>query len=162
MNDTSRINQWIKSHGDLALDLVRIYLGVGLIVKAVYFMTHTDYFMQLMEQAGWAWFTPAAISHYVIGAHLVGGFFLTLGLMTRIAAAVQLPILIGAVFLFHLPKMAMSMAERQNLELSGLVLFLLFVISLYGAGRFSVDHWLAKKWSPDLLRPSRTEPGRPS
>jgi uncharacterized membrane protein YphA (DoxX/SURF4 family) len=61
--------------------------------------------------------------------------------LTRIAALAQIPILLGAVFYVYLPKMTM-IEPRQNLEFSMLVLFLLALVFLYGAGRWSVDHWL--------------------
>ena len=52
MKHLHETNHWIKTHGDLALDMVRIYLGIGLMVKAVYFMTHSEYLLQLMPVSG--------------------------------------------------------------------------------------------------------------
>ena len=78
-------------------------------------------------------------------AHLVGGSTLAAGLLTRIAALVQLPILIGAVGFLHLPRlMVMDVEMRQNFELSSLVLFLTLLVFLHGSGRFSLDHAIAK------------------
>src|SRR5258708_35130440 len=81
MKDLHHTNHWIKTHGDLALDLVRIYLGIGLIVKAAYFMGHSDYLLQLMENIGSLWFAPAILVHYVVLAHLCGGVCLVLGVL---------------------------------------------------------------------------------
>ena len=145
MKDAFQTNHWIKTHGDLALDLVRMYLGIGLIIKAVYFMGHSDYLMQMMDTMGSTWFAPAILVHYVILAHLVGGICLTLGMFTRTAALIQLPILVSALFYVHLPHMVASVEARQSAEFAGLVLFLLAVLSVYGAGRWSVDHWLGKR-----------------
>lgn len=145
MKDTFQTNHWIKTHGDLALDLVRMYLGIGLIIKAVYFMYHSDYLLQLMDSMGSFWFAPAILVHYVILAHLVGGVCLTLGLLTRTAAIVQLPILASAVFYVHLPNIIKSVEARESAEFAGLVLFLLALLSVYGAGRWSLDHWLGKR-----------------
>jgi putative oxidoreductase len=39
---------------------------------------------------------------YLIGAHLVGGVLLILGLFTRWAALANVPIMVCAVFLFHI------------------------------------------------------------
>lgn len=152
MKDVNQVNHWIKLHGDLALDLVRIYLGVGLFVKSVYFMSHSDYLPQLMSQASNFRFAPAVVAHSVIFAHLVGGAFLAAGLMTRVAALVQLPILFAAVFFVHLPNVMTSITERQNLEFSGLVLFLLILISIYGAGRWSLDYVIGRKMNAGLFR----------
>src|SRR5882757_8014123 len=104
MKDLYHTNHWIKTHGDLALDLVRVYLGIGLIVKAWYFMAHSDYLLQLMDTMGSYWFAPAILTHYIVLAHLVGGICLLFGLFTRTAAILQLPILFAALFYVHLPK----------------------------------------------------------
>jgi putative oxidoreductase len=151
MKDFVPINHWIKTHGDLALDLVRIYLGVGLIIKAVFFVTHMDYLLNTMSVAGSWWFAPAMLAHYVVLAHFCGGVCLLLGLFTRTAALVQLPILFSAIFYVHLPHIVSSMEARQSVEFAGLVFFLLCLISVYGAGRWSMDHWLAGKQHEKLF-----------
>jgi uncharacterized membrane protein YphA (DoxX/SURF4 family) len=153
MKDANQLNHWIKLHGDLALDLVRIYLGIGLMVKAGYIAYNRDLFLQQMDSMGSMWFAPAIAVHYVILAHAFGGFCLAIGLITRGAAVVQIPILIGALFYMHLPQMAQSLQARQSAEFAGLVLFLLVLFSVYGAGRWSVDHWLAKKEFDKLFEP---------
>jgi uncharacterized membrane protein YphA (DoxX/SURF4 family) len=136
----------MHSHADVLMDLIRIYLGVALFFKGIYFMAHRDYLIQLMNDAGSWWFAPAAIAHYIVPAHLVGGLMLALGLLTRVAAVVQIPILIGALYM-HLPRLLVMNVDpehRQNLELSALVLFLTVVVFLHGSGRFSLDHAMSK------------------
>lgn len=145
MKDLIRLNHWIKTHGDLALDFVRVYLGVGLIIKAAFFVTHTEYLLNLMANAGSWWFAPPIIMHYIVLAHFCGGVCLLLGLFTRTAALVQLPILFSAIMYVHLPHIVSSMEARESIEFAGLVFFLLCLISIYGAGRWSLDHWLAGK-----------------
>src|SRR5271165_2393495 len=98
MKDMFPMNHWIKTHGDLALDLVRGYLGLGLIIKAFYFIAHSDYLLQMMDRMGSLWFAPAILTHYIVLAHLVGGLCLVFGLFTRTAALLQLPILVAALF----------------------------------------------------------------
>lgn len=151
MKDMHQANHWIKTHGDLALDFVRIYLGVGLMIKAIYFMYHSEYLLQLMDNGGALWFAPAIIIHYIVLAHFCGGFLLVLGMFTRAAALMQLPILISAVFYVNMPHMVTSVAGRESVEFAGLVLFLLAIFSVYGAGRFSVDYAWAKKEHPELF-----------
>jgi len=89
------------------------------------------------------------IAHYVIPAHLVGGALLAVGLLTRFAAILQLPILLGAVFYVYAPQVVafrMSSVEpRQSLELAAMVLFLLALVAVFGAGRLSLDNWLARR-----------------
>ena len=135
---------WIQGHEDVFRDLVRMYLGVGLFVKGLYLMSHRNELDQLLGQLDNASFAQAAAAHYVIPVHIVGGLVLAIGLLTRLAALLQIPILLGAVFYVHLPQMAL-IDSRQSLEFSALVLFLLVLVVAYGAGRFSVDHLIWKK-----------------
>jgi uncharacterized membrane protein YphA (DoxX/SURF4 family) len=59
------------------------------------------------------------------------------GLYTRLAALVQLPVLVGAVALVHWQDGLLS--ADQSLEFSALVLFLLGLVALFGGGRWSLD-----------------------
>lgn len=145
-------NHWIKDHADVVLDMIRIYLGIGLFIKAIYFMTHTDYLLHLTESSGSMWFGPAIMAHYIIIAHLVGGICLTFGFLTRVAALIQIPILFAALFYIHTPNIVASVEARQNAEFAGLVLFLLVLYAFYGAGRWSVDYLLSSRSNPDLYR----------
>jgi len=63
-----------------------MYLGIGLFLKAIFYLSHRDYLNQLMDETGTAWFAPVIMAHYVILAHLFGGLLLALGLLTRVAA----------------------------------------------------------------------------
>ena len=151
MLSLNRCRAWLHARPDVMIDLVRIYLGVALFFKGVYFMENREYLLKMMEGAGGLWFAPAAIAHYIVPAHLVGGLMLALGLLTRVAALAQIPVLLGAVFYVHMPRLSeltglsQETIGRQNLELSALVLFLTVLVLLHGAGRFSLDHLIGKR-----------------
>ena len=66
---------------------------------------------------------------------------LVVGLLTRIAAWVQIPILAGALFVNRQEGL---MSAGQGLEFAGLVLFLLVIFSISGAGPLSVDNGMPK------------------
>jgi uncharacterized membrane protein YphA (DoxX/SURF4 family) len=142
MGTRQAVEAWIEERRDWFFDLVRIYLGIGLVIKAVYFLQNTEYLTSLVEQSGNLWFIPAAVAHYVIGAHLIGGLFLAIGFLTRLGALVQIPALVGAVFWVHLPGV-LSVGPRQSLELSALVLYLLVLVLVRGAGPLSLDARMA-------------------
>jgi uncharacterized membrane protein YphA (DoxX/SURF4 family) len=144
MNAINHWRIWIKAHADMVIDAMRIYLGLGLIWKGLYFMQHRDELTSLMDQLGSLWFVPMAIAHYVVPAHIIGGALLCFGLLTRIAALSQIPILLGAALYVYLPK-AMYFEPRQSLEFTILVLFLLCLVFVYGAGRLSLDYVMFKK-----------------
>jgi len=146
MKNINECRRWIESHMDIVIDLVRMYLGIGLFVKGIYFLMHQEELTKLLKGTDNMAFGLGAVAHYVIPIHLVGGLLLAVGLLTRLAALVQMPILIGAIIYVWLPEMPFF-EQRQNLEFSALVLFLLTLIFVYGAGRFSVDYLITRKES---------------
>lgn len=130
---------WAESRREYWLDCVRIYLGLGLLARGLLLITNTStgYFVDLLQHSGQSWLTTGVILHYVMLAHFVGGAMLTVGFLTRVAAAVQIPILAGAVFFVHRKDGLFAMG--QSLEFSALVLFLLVIFFVSGAGPLSVD-----------------------
>jgi hypothetical protein len=81
---------------------------------------------------------------------------LAIGIFARVAAIIQIPILIGAVFFFHLGEGLFS--QSQSLELSVLVLFLLILFALFGAGTYSVDETvLSKEGEQESMRLQRIQ-----
>ena len=135
-----RFIAWADARRDLWLDCVRIYLGLGLFARGLLLITNTSpgYFVDLMQRSGQSWITNGILLHYVMVAHFVGGLLLTIGFLTRIAALVQIPVLFGAVFFIH--QQDGLFALGQSLEFSALVLFLLCVFAVSGAGKLSLDH----------------------
>jgi uncharacterized membrane protein YphA (DoxX/SURF4 family) len=131
---------WADSHRDLWLDCIRIYLGLGLLARGLLLITNTStgYFVDLLQRTGQPWLVTGAMLHYVMLAHFIGGALLTVGFLTRIAALVQIPVLAGAVFFVHRQDGLFAMG--QSLEFSALVLFLLVVIAIAGAGKYSLDY----------------------
>lgn len=139
---------WAESHRDVWLDCVRIYLGLGLLARGalIVFNVRTEFFLNILSHGGEQWLLSGLLLHYVALAHFIGGLMLTIGLFTRIAAFVQLPILAGAVFIVHRQDGLFSLG--QSLELSALVLFLLLVFVINGSGPLSVDATLTDKKAP--------------
>jgi uncharacterized membrane protein YphA (DoxX/SURF4 family) len=98
-------------------------------------------------------FATMALAHYVAMAHLFGGFLLAFGLITRVAALVQVPVLFGAVFFIHLKEGLFT--PGQTLEFSALVLFILVLFSICGSGRLSADYYVFREeGGPDAVSAS--------
>jgi uncharacterized membrane protein YphA (DoxX/SURF4 family) len=87
------------------------------------------------------WLITVGLLHYVAIAHLIGGLMLMFGVLTRIAAWVQIPVLAGAILMHRNEGL---MTSGQSLELSTLVLFLLVTFAFAGAGPLSVDNGMPK------------------
>lgn len=115
-------------------DLIRIYLGVGLAVRGVLFMLDPSWVGTLLDGAAIGAFWPRVVAF----GHLVGGVLLAVGLFTRLAAAVQIFPVLGAVVLLHLRQDLAT--ENQSLEFSALVLVMLAFFGCFGAGEWSLDH----------------------
>lgn len=128
--------QRLEAHQELVLDVVRVYLGAGLLFRGFALIGLDTGFLKL---AGGVvpGVSTSALFLYVAGAHLVGGALMLVGLYTRFAALIQLPVLIGAVFVVHGGDELLS--ANQSLEFSALVLFLLLIVCVFGGGRWSLD-----------------------
>jgi putative oxidoreductase len=134
---------WAEAHPKVWLDCVRIYLGVGLFIRGVFIITNTraEFILTLLKQMDYPWLVTVGLLHYISLAHLIGGLMLTVGVLTRIAAWVQIPILAGAVFMHRGDGL---MTSGQSLEFASIVFFLLVVFAVSGAGPLSVDHGMPK------------------
>ena len=140
------VRDWVDSHRDWCFDLLRVYLGCGLLAKGVLFASSPDVLTGMWQQDTMQ-AVPVMLAHYVVLAHLCGGFMMAIGLLTRIAALAQIPILFSAAFLVHRTEGLFT--RTQNFEFTLLVLFLLVLVFVHGSGRWSVDHYLfAKKPQP--------------
>ncbi|WP_316808367.1 DoxX family protein [Pedobacter agri] len=146
MNVIRKIEHWGDVHHAKWLDYLRIVLGLTIFGKGVSFISDTSVLQNLITQNNVFGFSGMIISvgiHVVAFAHLVGGILITLGLVTRFAVVIQIPILLFAVFFVNLtPGFS---APNSELWLSVLVLFLLIMFWVVGSGPLSVDEGLKHK-----------------
>lgn len=138
MNLINRIEEWGNAHRPGFLDFFRILLGIYITYKGGAFATNLDS-LQLTVQGMNMAFAGAVLAHYVIFAHLLGGPLIVFGVVTRIMCLIQMPILIGAVFLVNAPKGFMAVGNHMELEISLIVLALLLTFVVFGAGKWSID-----------------------
>ncbi|MBL1214893.1 MAG: DoxX family membrane protein [Ignavibacteriae bacterium] len=131
----------LEKNRETAYSLVRIYLGIALFVRGIILFAEPEAITKLAGAHDmYMWHS------YIIGAHIIGGLLLALGLLTRVAALFQIPILFGAVFFIHIEQGLIT--GGQSLELAGLVLVLLFIYLLFGSGKFSLDTKIWHSGSP--------------
>lgn len=144
MNLLQSIERWGDAHHPKWLDFIRILLGIFLFLKGVEFINNMDRLIILMEKSEFLGSISLGIlAHYIVFAHLVGGALIVFGLLTRIAALVQIPILLGAIFLVN-SSMGIF-APHAELWMSILVLGLLIFFLVAGSGPISVDDWMKKQ-----------------
>lgn len=129
--------QWLEDNNGLAYSFIRIFLGTALFIRGWTMISDPAIITTLAgEDKTYWWFS------YITISHLAGGFLLAIGFFTRLASLIQIPVLVGAVFLIHLKQGLLSVG--QSLELSVLVFVLLLVYFVFGAGRLSVDGYRKK------------------
>ena len=137
----ARLTAWADAHRDIALDLIRIYLGVGLFARGIVFLNDSGAVVVLAGADGGE-LSSVALAHYVGRAHLGGGLLLAVGMITRVAALLQIPVLFGAAFFVHFPES--FLAANQSFAFSALVLALLCVYAVWGGGRWSLDRAITR------------------
>lgn len=135
MSVVTDVEKWGNSHRPGFLDVFRIALGVFLTYKGLDFITNMDELEMTTSGVNVA-FAGAAMAHYIVFAHILGGPLIAFGLFTRIVSLIQMPILIGAVIFVNYKGLFGSSLE---LWLSLVVLGGLIVFMIFGAGKYSID-----------------------
>lgn len=119
---------------------LRIVTGLLLLLKGIYFVSHSQHLEKLIMQSD----ARSAVSFlvtYIPFAHLFGGAFIMLGLLTRFSVLLQIPIVIGALYYNLTPN---AFGTGGELLLSIVVLVLLICTLIYGSGYISMDDYLKK------------------
>lgn len=155
MGSLERLRHWLDSHRAVWLDLLRIYMGFALFVKGVAFVRQGNYLVETVRQTQLG-LGEGLVADYVLVAHLAGGALLCVGLFTRFAAAIQIPVLAGAAFLVH--RTEGFFAPAMTLEFTLLVLALLILFTAAGGGPLSVDAWLRRRHASNV--PTTATPAR--
>jgi putative oxidoreductase len=150
MNLIQKVEHWGDAHHPKWLDIIRMCLGVLLFMKAIEFINNMDQLSELMGRSHFLGsISLGVMGHYVIMAHLIGGFMVAFGLLTRVACLFQIPVLLGAVIFIHAP--AGIIPTDSNWWLSLMILVLLVFFLIEGGGPWSADRLL-------LSHPMKTIP----
>jgi uncharacterized membrane protein YphA (DoxX/SURF4 family) len=113
--------------------VARLYLGVALLVRGVLLWSDPQFGGDLIGARG----ATAVVPRLFALTHAIGGALLALGLLTRLAAAVQILPVLGALVGVHAGgKLA---GADQSLELVSLVLVMLVCFACFGGGDWSLD-----------------------
>ncbi len=138
MNVLMKTGHWGDSHFPRWLSYVRVALGLFLVYKGMVFMFSINN-VQAMPGGTSTLLYYLLLFHIVIFVHFIGGIFIAIGLFTRLADLVQIPIIVGALLLINDPETAVSSGGATEYITSILVLALLVVFLLFGSGKMSMD-----------------------
>lgn len=130
---------WSHAQEAFLLLVARVLLGLILLAKGIFFISHAQQLRELILQSR---FEAAVgfLTAYITVAHFFGGVLLVVGLLTRVAALIQVPVLLGAIF-FILPNQG-GAGFNSDFILSLVVLALLVIVLIKGAGEISMDHYM--------------------
>ena len=139
MNYLHRVELWGESHHSKWLDIIRVALGVFLCCKGISFLTNMSALLGYLRSTNMdtGSFALVLLGQVVVVFHLLGGFFIAIGLHTRLACLSQLPILTGAIILLRFS--GSGNIAPQELILSIVVLLLLLFFLIMGNGPWSYD-----------------------
>lgn len=143
MKVINKLEDWGNRHHPVGIDAVRILLGLFLLLKGYAFLQNMAYLKWILATHALINLSPGVISFimfYVIFFHMTGGTLIMLGILTRLASLVQLPIIVGAIFMINIFKSPLN----TELWLSVLSGVLLLVFILIGSGPLSLDNYLDK------------------
>src|SRR5579863_9411849 len=135
MNLVQRVEHWGDTHHPQWLDAVRILLGVFLCYKGVDFLMNMGTMLDLINnRMSFGSFTSMLMSNYIAFAHILGGVLLILGVLTRFACVIQIPILLGAIMFVRTD----LYRPFSAVVLPVLVLLLLILFLVVGNGKWQL------------------------
>lgn len=135
MNLVQRVEHWGDTHHPAWLDIVRILFGAFLCYKGVDFLMNMGTMLGLLgSRMSFGSFSLMLMSNYVAFAHMLGGILLIMGVLTRFACLIQIPILLGAVLFIN----TTFYRPFSEVLLSIVVLLLLIAFLIVGNGPFQM------------------------
>ena len=133
MNLLHRLEFWGDRHHPRWMDFVRIALGAFLLYKGFDFLQNMSRLLGLMSKNPYFGdFSYFLAGHYVVFAHILGGILLILGVLTRAACLIQIPVMLGAIFFVSTNQEMLK--PYSQLAVSILVLLLLIYFLIAGNG----------------------------
>lgn len=125
------------------LTLLRVALGAILIWKGINFIRDTSALKSLIEQTGIGIFTEnsGGFALIITILTLLCGFLILVGLFTRIASIIQIPIILGAILFVNIKNIEQNVFE---LALTIIVLGLLILFIVKGSGMLSADEYFRR------------------
>lgn len=149
MNNLQRLEHWGEAHHPKYMDILRMALGIFLILKGVEFAQGSSNFSELVSrQLPFSGLILLLLSHYIIFAHIAGGFLLAAGLLTRVACVAQIPILLGALIFVSWD----VLGHLSGFFLTFLVLVLVVWFLIIGSGPWSLDEAIDREGESDAHR----------
>ncbi len=138
MNNLQRLEHWGNTHHPKWVDIIRIVLGVFLCYKGIDFLRNMGAINDLLaNHLSFGSFATIMLGHYIVFAHILGGIFLAMGVLTRFACLIQIPILLGALIMVNWSQDMLRPYSQLLLTIVVLLSLIYFLIA--GNGRWAVN-----------------------
>ena len=135
------ISNWNATHNPRWLVLPRAALGICILIKGISFVKDSVALKTILANSKFG-ISADALTLIITSLHLLCGFFIVIGLFTRWATLIMIPILAYAV-LFINAKKGIFVAESE-FTFSLVILLLLIFFFVAGGGFLSLDRYLKK------------------
>lgn len=138
------LQNWTSTHNPKWLALFRVALGATLLLRGVSFLNNLPELEKVIDQNNLTAY-KTLLMNSIPWVHVAGGFLIIIGLFTRFAAFIQIPILAGAVIFINTKR---SLFET-DLSLSVITLLLLLVFVVEGSGPLSLAYYFKEAEEED-------------
>ncbi len=144
MNYIQKIEHWGDAHHSRYMDIVRIALGLFLCYKAIFFLNNMSALIGLMgnNNMGFKSFNVVFLGQFIVIFHLMGGLLIAIGIHTRLAALIQIPILVVALILMNNSNVFVT---KWDTAITVITLLLLIFFAIIGNGPWSYS----KMWKEE-------------
>ncbi len=136
-----QIEKWSTTHHPRWLVLPRIALGICLFLKGISFISNTVYLDSILAVTNLDT-TGAWLPLIITWLHLLCGFLIIIGLFTRWATLLMIPILLGAVIFVNAPRGVFAAESEFGFSLAVLLMLIFFFIE--GDGPLSLGDYFKK------------------
>ena len=136
-----QLEKWSTTHHPRWLVFLRAALGVSLFLKGISFLTNSVKLESILIESGinnYISWLPLVIAWL----HLLCGFLIVIGLFTRLATIILIPILFFAVIFVNTKQGAF--AGESEFGFSLVILLLLIFFFVEGGGPLSLDNFFKK------------------
>lgn len=135
MSLLKRIKNWTDDHNPKWLALFRVALGAILLLRGVAFLNNLPELERLIVANNLGEY-KSLLMNSIPWIHIAGGFLIIIGIFTRFASFVQIPVLLSAVLFITSKNSIFSM--ETDLSFSVIILLLLAVFVVEGSGPLSL------------------------
>ena len=125
-----------KEHHLFAIDIIRIITGILIFYNGISILNNPELLSEIVKDSQIAGLI-IILGHHVIFSLLVGGLFITIGILTRVALIFQIPVYLSIIWLY-----LSGYIIHQAFDLFYLIIIQISIIFLLisGPGKYSIDY----------------------